>query len=73
MKAQDIINEIASKIEELELNFLFTNSNGWKQVEGKGETKNRYYGQYEALVLLYEELTDSTWITDKKYSLIKLH
>lgn len=71
MNTAEIINEIASKIESLENNFYFTNLNGWKQVEGHGETVNRYYGQFEGLVLLYEELTESTWIS--KPQLIRLH
>lgn len=71
MTTQDIINDIASKIEELENNFGFTNSTGFLQVMGEGETRNRYYGQYEGLTMLYEELTESTWIS--KPQIIKLH
>jgi hypothetical protein len=71
MTTQDVINEIAFKIEELENNFGFTNIAGFLQVQGSGETKNRYFGQYEGLVMLYEELTDSVWIS--KPQIIKLH
>ena len=66
MTTQDIINEIASQIESLENNFGFNNKEGFSQVKGSGETKNRYYGQFEALILLYEELTDSTWVSKNK-------
>ena len=55
MTTQYILDEISSQIEELENNFGFKNSAGFLQVQGTGETNNRYYGKYEALVLLYED------------------
>ena len=72
MKTIDVINEIASKIGELEINFGFNNKTGFLQVQGTTETLNRYYGQYEGLVMLYEELTDSTWVTNPSHNLIRL-
>lgn len=72
MKTIDIINEISSRISDLEINFGFNNKIGFLQVQGTTETLNRYYGQYEGLVLLYEELTDSTWVTNPSHNLISI-
>jgi hypothetical protein len=71
MTAQSIINEICSRIENFENNWHFTNNDGWQQVVGKSETTIRWFGHYQGLVDLYEELTDSTWIS--KPQLTKLH
>lgn len=53
MKTIDIVNEISSRISDLEINFGFNNKIGFLQVQGTTETLNRYYGQ-EAMKLFEE-------------------
>lgn len=71
MNKQDIINEIVDDIEMFEKEYHFTNSTGWNQATEQGASVCILYGQYSALVGLYEKITDSTWIS--KPVTIKLH
>jgi hypothetical protein len=39
---------------ELQTEFGFDPTNGWAQVEGKGEAVNRAYGEYDSLANLVD-------------------
>ena len=67
MSVQDIINEIVDRIEGFENGRGFHNYTGSNQVENQTAFMQIEYGKYSELVSLYEELTNSTWVTDQKY------
>lgn len=57
MKKQEIIDEIKSRIDYLVDTCKFDPQIGWTQVNGKNATKQRAYGEFEALLSLYSCVT----------------
>ncbi len=52
-----MITELQEVIEQLVKNENFDVTDGWQQVDGKGEAKNRAYGQLDAYLALWFNIT----------------
>jgi hypothetical protein len=55
-KKQEVLDLIKAEINLLQSQHGFTNQTGWAQVDGRGETKNKAYGQYSRLLFLFSNL-----------------
>lgn len=53
---QLLLSHLDAQILELQDEYKFDPMNGWAQVEGKGEERNRKYGEYDALLRLSEQI-----------------